>query len=130
MAPSEREDQDVASLQRSPDTHSARFQNVKAVLDGYAPDSLIEEERLMKAKRVGFDPWGRPYLINMGNMRSTGSPEPGIRLITWALSAGPNGIIETPDYLPLNTAETGVRRDSDITTGDDIGCVVGESPPP
>ena len=114
----------------SPATPPAGSQDVRAFLEGYLPDSLTEEERLMKAKRVGFDPWEKPYLINVGNMRNTIAPEPGIRLITWALSAGPNGIIETPDYLPLGIGEAGVSRDSDLTRGDDIGCVVGESPPP
>jgi hypothetical protein len=108
----------------SPAIPPASFQDVRAFLEGYLPDSLTEEERLMKAKRVGFDPWGRPYLINMGNMRNTRVPEPGITLITWALSAGPNGIIETPDCRPSDASEPETTRDRDVTKGDDIGCIV------
>jgi len=108
-----------------PGTHSAPFQDVKALLDGYVSDSLIEEESLMKAKRVGFDPWGRPYLINIGNMKNTRGSEPGALWITWALSAGPNGIIETPDYhRPSDASEPDTVPDTEVTKGDDIGCMV------
>ena len=113
----------------SPKILPAGFQNVKAFLKGYVPDSLIEEERLMKAKRVGFDPWGRPYLINIGNMRNTKAPEPGNTLMTWALSAGPNGIIETPDCRPSDASEPEMTRDRDVTRGDDIGYRVEKALP-
>jgi hypothetical protein len=103
---------------------STALWNVRKWLEGYMPDSLIEKERLMKAKRVGFDPWGRPYLINIGNMRKTGDTKPGVAWITWALSAGANGVIETLDYERVDPSEPEVTRDREVTQGDDIGCIV------
>ena len=109
----------------SPGTLSTTSWNVRTWLEGYVPHSLIEKEHLMKAKRVGFDPWGKPYLINIGNMRNTEVAEPGIAWITWALSAGPNGIIETPDYhRPSDASEPDTVPDMEVTKGDDIGCMV------
>lgn len=109
----------------SPGTMSTTSWNVRTFLEGYVPHSLIEKERLMKAKRVGFDPWGRPYLINIGNMKNTGGSEPGALWITWALSAGPNGIIETPDYhRPSDASESDTAPDMEVTKGDDIGGIV------
>ena len=44
------------------------------------------------ATTLPLDPWGRPYVINAANFTSVVSPP----IPVWVLSAGPNGIIETP----------------------------------
>jgi hypothetical protein len=108
----------------APKIPSAGFQNVKGFLQGYEPVGLIEEERLMKAKRVDFDPWGRPYLINIGNMRERRIPDTDAAMITMVLSAGPNGIIETPDYRRSGGSERETAETREITQGDDIGSIV------
>lgn len=52
------------------------------------------------------DPWGRPYVINAANFTSATTPPTPV----WVLSAGPNGVIDTP----INAATT-------APGGDDIG---------
>ena len=44
------------------------------------------------ATTLPLDPWGRPYVINALNFTSTTSPPTPV----WVLSAGPNGLIDTP----------------------------------
>ena len=58
------------------------------------------------------DPWGNRYLVNIGALRTDEngvSPAPNA---LWVLSAGPNGIIETPYASPAVSAQV---------AGDDIG---------
>ena len=59
------------------------------------------------------DPWGNRYLVNIGVVKmldtADGSPDaPAL----WVLSAGPNGVIETPFASPVLLA---------VVEGDDIG---------
>ncbi len=60
------------------------------------------------ATSFSADPWGNRYLINIGRINVTGA-------VVWVLSAGPNGLIETP----FNQADTGTAPAT--TGGDDIG---------
>jgi hypothetical protein len=62
------------------------------------------------------DPWGHRYVVNIGLidaspgvLTKTGRPKSAV----WVLSAGPNGMIDTPFFQPLTAAVT--------TGGDDIG---------
>lgn len=60
------------------------------------------------------DPWGNRYLVNIGMIDTS----PGVQTTTgpkaavWVLSAGPNGIVETPFAGPVTSA---------ALVGDDIG---------
>ena len=59
------------------------------------------------------DPWGNRYLVNTGALQ-TSEPEDAstdLRAL-WVLSAGPNGLVETPYAAPAVSAVVG---------GDDIG---------
>ncbi|MBN2208387.1 MAG: type II secretion system protein GspG [Candidatus Coatesbacteria bacterium] len=53
------------------------------------------------------DPWGRAYVVSVSGF--TGGSKPGNR--AWCLSAGPNGVVETPAA-------------SDQALGDDVGVQV------
>jgi type II secretory pathway pseudopilin PulG len=56
-------------------------------------------------KPVTGDPWGHAYLINTGFLR--GLPPRSGRCLTcavYAISAGPNGLLETPFQQPLTNA--------------------------
>lgn len=60
--------------------------------------------------QLGFDPWGRTYIVSVGAMEANGRPvAPGAR--GWILSAGPNGVLET-------------APDASVLGGDDIGMIV------
>ena len=65
------------------------------------------------SQRLRSDPWGNRYLVNTGALQTgegdEASPEPGAM---WVLSAGPNGLVETPYAVPAMSAALG---------GDDIG---------
>jgi len=67
------------------------------------------------ASPLSTDPWGNRYMVNIGPL---GLPQPTVttslvqRSGVWALSAGPNGLIETPFI------QTAARL---ILGGDDIG---------
>jgi type II secretory pathway pseudopilin PulG len=56
-----------------------------------------------RRERVPIDPWGNCYVVNIG---ANGANQPAT---LWVLSAGPNGIIETPFLGP-----------SDVPAGDDV----------
>jgi type II secretory pathway pseudopilin PulG len=58
------------------------------------------------------DPWGNRYSVNVGAARRAGSSP---ARAVWALSAGPNGIIETPFTQAAGDAHLG---------GDDVGARV------
>jgi prepilin-type N-terminal cleavage/methylation domain-containing protein len=58
------------------------------------------------ATTLPADPWGRPYVINAANFTSATTPPTPV----WVLSAGPNGVIDTP----INAATT-------VPSVDDIG---------
>lgn len=58
------------------------------------------------ATTLPADPWGRPYVINAANFTTATTPPTPV----WVLSAGPNGLIDTP-IAPTTTAPG----------GDDIG---------
>lgn len=57
---------------------------------------------------VPVDPWGNCYVVNVGALRAT---EPAT---LWVLSAGPNGIIETPFIATSSQMPMGPM-------GDDVG---------
>jgi type II secretory pathway pseudopilin PulG len=63
---------------------------------------------------VGADPWNNRYMVNIGAAGSSQGPQAtgGINSPVWVISAGPNGIIETPFTQPGTSARLG---------GDDIG---------
>jgi prepilin-type N-terminal cleavage/methylation domain-containing protein len=58
------------------------------------------------------DPWGRRYAVNIGNMRSTSTT---LSNVVWVLSAGPDGIIQTPFNPVLPAVGTTLSA-----SGDDI----------
>jgi general secretion pathway protein G len=61
--------------------------------------------------QLNVDPWGHALVINAGAFRSPGSP-------VWVISAGPNGVVDTPEDSPtINKTKIGV----DISGADDIG---------
>ena len=57
---------------------------------------------------LGRDPWGHTYIMAVGAPRPGGPRSPGAR--AWILSAGPNGLIETP-------------ADAIGPAGDDVGLI-------
>jgi prepilin-type N-terminal cleavage/methylation domain-containing protein len=64
---------------------------------------------------LGADPWNNRYAVNIGLIDPTIGTETatgGIKNAVWAISAGPNGVIETPYAQPITVAVLG---------GDDIG---------
>lgn len=56
----------------------------------------------------GSDPWNHRYVVNIGLVLVAGAPKWAV----WVLSAGPNGVIETPYKQLLSSAALG---------GDDVG---------
>jgi prepilin-type N-terminal cleavage/methylation domain-containing protein len=63
---------------------------------------------------IGADPWGNRYVVNIELLDSSATPitrSGRIKSAVWVLSAGPNGIIETPFVQSIVTAAPG---------GDDI----------
>ena len=65
--------------------------------------------RLRLVPEIGVDPWGNRYLVNIGAARRIDSPGTGPRppQAIWVLSAGSNGIIETPYNQPAARATVG-----------------------
>ena len=59
------------------------------------------------------DPWGNRYMVNVGGAASRGGN--GSPRAVWALSAGPDGVIETPAEQPAEAARL---------HGDDVGARV------
>jgi type II secretory pathway pseudopilin PulG len=56
-------------------------------------------------KEVSGDPWGHAYLINTGFLRGLPSGVTGCsRCAVYVLSAGPNGMVETPFQQPIANA--------------------------
>ena len=57
------------------------------------------------SKPVAADPWGRAYLVNTGFLRGL-PPRAGWCTLcaVYAISAGPNGVIETPFQQPIANA--------------------------
>jgi hypothetical protein len=74
-----------------------------------AGSTVGASHRLRLVPEVGFDPWGNRYLVNIGAARRIDSPRSGPRppRAIWALSAGSNGIIETPYSQPAARATVG-----------------------
>ena len=101
------------------------FQSVRGFLQDWDSDKMADQNLLLKAGRIGFDPWGRPYMINIGNIRGSVKPGPGFVFVVWAISAGPNGMIESSDRLPLGLEGREISPMTYVPKGDDIGCVVG-----
>jgi hypothetical protein len=66
---------------------------------------------------IGADPWGNRYLVNVGALSGDEPAGSGLRpmFVVWVLSAGANGIIETPFDQPGATATVG---------GDDVAARV------
>ena len=86
---------------------------------GYAmrtPASLFGWNGPYFSSELGSDPWGNHYVVNIGLIdlspgAATSGGQP--KMAVWVLSAGPNGIIETPFAASiLAAAQPG---------GDDIG---------
>ncbi len=64
----------------------------------------------------GTDPWNHRYVVNIGLIPGDDSPDADqTKFAVWVLSAGPNGVIDTPYKQPLASAGLG---------GDDIGARV------
>lgn len=64
---------------------------------------------------IGADPWNNRYAVNIGLIDPTLGTQTSagaIKNAVWAISAGPNGVIETPYTQPITVAVLG---------GDDIG---------
>jgi len=67
------------------------------------------------SSEINPDPWGNRYVINIDLIDSSASPTTrsgGVKMAVWVLSAGPNGIIETPFRQSILSA---------ALAGDDIG---------
>jgi prepilin-type N-terminal cleavage/methylation domain-containing protein len=62
-----------------------------------------------------LDPWGRPYVVMMQSFWSSHATDYKKAFI---LSAGPDGVIDTPDTCTI----------SDVIADDDIGIVLGTRP--
>jgi hypothetical protein len=75
-----------------------------------APDTARLARRPLE---TGADPWGNSYLINIGAASAPDTSRPGLRppRAIWVLSAGSNGVVETPYDQPASTA---------IVGGDDV----------
>ncbi|MBI2187526.1 MAG: prepilin-type N-terminal cleavage/methylation domain-containing protein [Acidobacteria bacterium] len=64
---------------------------------------------------VAPDAWNHQYLVNIGLISAGSQVEAGdaaTRYAVWVISAGPDGVLETPPMQPMTTAEA---------SGDDIG---------
>ena len=61
------------------------------------------------ATTLPVDPWGRPYVINAANFQTQPAP-PAAPIPVWVLSAGPDGVVNTP-----------IAAATTVTVGDDIG---------
>jgi general secretion pathway protein G len=59
---------------------------------------------------TGTDPWGHPYVVNSANLT------PGAANYAFAISAGPNGV--------LNTSQTQAKTATFTITTDDIGSLI------
>jgi len=58
------------------------------------------------SKGIAGDPWGRQYLVNTGFLPGLPpSATPCSRCAVFAISAGPNGLIETPFQQPVANAQ-------------------------
>ncbi len=79
--------------------------------------SLVERLGQRLRPGVGSDPWGNRYTVNVRGFddRSMPSAPAGTGAAIWVLSAGPNGIIETPFTQRADRARLG---------GDDVGARV------
>lgn len=67
------------------------------------------------ASELGSDPWGRRYVVNIGLIDTMPGPSTAagrVKAAVWVLSAGANGIIETPFTQSALTAQL---------FGDDVG---------
>jgi prepilin-type N-terminal cleavage/methylation domain-containing protein len=51
------------------------------------------------ATTLPADPWGKPYVINAANFTTATTPPTPV----WVLSAGPNGVIDTPIAIGTTT---------------------------
>lgn len=66
------------------------------------------------SNEITADPWGNRYVVNIQLIDLSASATTrsgGVKLAVWVLTAGPNGIIETPFSQPITSAVLG---------GDDI----------
>ena len=64
------------------------------------------------------DPWGNRYMVNVGILRRVAAAGlPPAERVLWVLSAGPNGILETPYGSPAAAAVVG---------GDDVGARIAQ----
>jgi type II secretory pathway pseudopilin PulG len=62
------------------------------------------------------DPWNHQYVVNVGLLSSGDeTADDAAKYAVWVLSAGPNGVIDTPYRQPIESAALG---------GDDIGARV------
>jgi len=73
----------------------------------------------LNAPEINADPWGNRYMVNIRFL----DPSPGaldargqVKNSVWVLSAGPNGIIETPFAQPVTLGG--------LTCGDDVSAII------
>jgi prepilin-type N-terminal cleavage/methylation domain-containing protein len=87
-------------------------------VSGYASRTLTSQygwNGPYLSSEISADPWGNSYVVNIDLIDASASAvtrNGGIKAAVWVLSAGPNGIIETPYTQSMLTAALG---------GDDIG---------
>ncbi len=65
---------------------------------------------------VGPDPWNNRYLVNVGLLDASQGPQAAsgtVKSAVWVISAGPNGILETPFNQSIASTT--------VPGGDDIG---------
>ena len=80
-----------------------------------APTSQFGWNGPYLSSEIGADPWGNRYVVNIDLIDTSASATGrggGVKAAVWVLSAGPNGIIETPFGQSILSAAIG---------GDDIG---------
>lgn len=77
--------------------------------------------------RLNLDPWGNPYVFNVGGAEPNG--EGGGR--GWLISAGPNGVFDTcADSTRINTGSPfGGSPGARTPDGDDIGFIITKRRP-
>jgi prepilin-type N-terminal cleavage/methylation domain-containing protein len=82
--------------------------NIPGYLLKGGPNPMGWNGPYLSAPEIPADPWGNRYMVNIrfleasiGQLYSDGQ----VKLAVWVISAGPNGIIETPFAQPSASAE-------------------------
>lgn len=74
------------------------------------PDACARWNGPYLPDNLGADPWGQTYLVNIGCAASASDSGPDKRAV-FVISAGPDGVLETPMRQPVSSAKV---------SGDDI----------